>query len=191
MLKTIHLPTPPTPTPHPLLTPHLMHHRLHNPPLHLRPRLRPTPPLALPRIDPYIRAPHNLRIPLNHLRNVVHGYPAAASGRPLLARLPRAGQHAAEDFLELLAERGQGGDEDADGELGRGPDGEVDAVPGGVAGFLEDAEFDGFEDGADGCAVGVRWREEEGRGRETYTRPRQKTRRRPHWVREWSWTVER
>lgn len=31
----------------------------------------------------------------------------------------------------------------------------------------------------------------ERRGGETYTRPRQKTRRRPHWVREWSWTVER
>lgn len=174
MLKTIHLPTHPTPTPHPILAPHLMHHRLHNPPLHLRPGLRQNAPLAIPIIDPYIRAPHDLRIPLTHLRNVVHWYPAAASGRPLLARLPRTGQHAAEDFLELLAERGQRGDEDADGEFGRGPDGEVDAVPGGVAGFLEDAEFDGFEDGADGCAKGVRWGGGGGEGRRTLGRGRRR-----------------
>ena len=44
---------------------------------------------------------------------------------------------------------------------------------------------------------GVSWvgEEREGARREkgvdTYMRPRQKTRRRPHWVREESWTVER
>ena len=121
MLKTIHLPT--RPPPHPLLTPHLVHHRLHNPLIHLRPGLRQYTPLAIPIIDPYIRAPHDLRIPLTHLRNVVHWYPAAASGRPLLARLPRTGQHSTENFLELFPEWGERGDEDADGELGRGPDG--------------------------------------------------------------------
>jgi hypothetical protein len=52
-------------------------------------------------------------------------------------------------MVEGCAERRERGDEDPDGGFAGRPDGEVDAVPGGVLGFGDGTELDGFEDGTD------------------------------------------
>lgn len=56
-------------------------------------------------------------------------------------------------MVESLAQRGQGSNKDADGGFARGPDAEVDAVPGGVLRLCDSFELYSLENGANGSAA--------------------------------------
>jgi hypothetical protein len=78
--------------------------------------------------------------------------PAIAVRRGLCRVCESRGQQAFEDAVEWFPQGGQTGDEDADGELCRAPNGEIDAVPCGIFSFRDLLQFDGFENGAYGSA---------------------------------------
>jgi len=56
------------------------------------------------------------------------------------------GHELLEKMIECFAERREGCDEDADGQFGAGPDGEVYAVPRWILRLGDGFEFNGLED---------------------------------------------